>query len=311
MILCCGEALIDMVPSTSIDDDACFVPKVGGAIFNTAIALGRLGSDVGLFTGVSKDLFGRLLEKELHASRVSTDHLTLLDRPSSLAFVELTDGQASYTFYTENAADTSLMGTDIPEELSAINALFFGGISLCTEPTASTLHSFMRSASDTHVTMIDPNIRPAFISDEAAYRARLNDMIAMSSILKLSDEDLAWLVPENGTTADKLAVLCADNKLAFVTKGAGGAEAYMGAQKIAEAAGKPVQVVDTIGAGDTFNAAILHVFAQNNVLSVPADFHVSKDIVQAALDLAVHTAAINVTRHGANPPWDHELEMAL
>ena len=114
MILCGGEALSDMSPSTSQTGDACFRPKPGGAVFNTAIALGRLGSDVELYTGVSDDLFGTLLQAKLRASQVKTNHLVLREAPSTLAFVALTEGQASYTFYAENSADASLIFTDIP-----------------------------------------------------------------------------------------------------------------------------------------------------------------------------------------------------
>jgi len=308
MILCCGEALIDMVPSTSVEDEACFAPKVGGAVFNTAIALGRLGGDVGLFTGVSDDLFGRMLGAELKASRVVTDHLVTRQLPSSLAFVELNSGQASYTFYTHNAADTSLTLADVPTDMTGLEALFFGGISLCTDPTAASLHAFMRAQTDSCITMIDPNIRPAFIDDESAYRARLHDMIGISDIMKVSSEDLDWLVPEMGTIADKLAKLVHDDKLVFVTKGSDGADAYLGSQKIADAKSRPVQVVDTIGAGDTFNAAILHSLQQDGVLRKSTNFKAQTESVQKALDFAVYSAAINVSRKGANPPWDHELD---
>lgn len=307
MILCCGEALIDMVPSTSVDGDACFVPKTGGAVFNTAIALGRLGSDVGLFTGVSDDLFGRLLREELTASQVQTHLLVTRAAPSSLAFVELTNGQASYTFYTDNAADTSLSDADVPADLSGVTAMFFGGISLCTDPTASTLQALMRAQSGNCVTMIDPNIRPAFITDEAAYRARLLDMIGISDILKISDEDLDWLIPNVADVPAQLGALISDDKLTFVTMGAKGADAYLGSTKIAHAAAKPVEVVDTIGAGDTFNAAILRVFTQENAFGKSSRLNFDTRIVQAALDLAVASSAITVSRKGANPPWADEL----
>jgi len=307
MILCCGEALIDMVPGTSLNGDACFVPKAGGAIFNTAIALGRLGADVSLFTGVSDDLFGAILKNELKASRVRTDHLVRRDQPCSLAFVELNAGNAEYTFYTDNAADTSLEEADLPTDLSDVKALFFGGISLCTDPTAASLHSFMKTKADTCVTMIDPNIRAAFISDEAAYRARLSDMIATSDMLKVSDEDLDWLVPETQGIGAQLATLVGADTLVFVTKGADGAEAYLGGEKIAHALGEAVEVADTIGAGDTFNAAVLHVLDQHGLLESPAGFSVETPVVQRALDFAVVAAAKTVSKQGANPPWDHEL----
>lgn len=308
MILCCGEALIDMVPSTSVDGDPCFVPKAGGAVFNTAIALGRLGADVGLFTGVSNDLFGRILHDELTESNVQTRHLVARDVPSSLAFVELTNGQAQYTFYTDNAADTSLTNAEVPADLDDVKALFFGGISLCTDPTSTTMQAFMAAQSANRVTMIDPNIRPSFISDEVTYRARLHDMIGHSDILKISDEDLNWLVPELDSIEAQLAAIVDESKLVFVTKGADGADAYIGTNRVAYADAKSVKIADTIGAGDTFNAAILHVLKARGSFSAPPHFNPSIAAIQAALDLAIATAAITVSRVGANPPWAAETE---
>lgn len=308
MILCCGEALIDMVPSTTVEGRPCFVPSSGGAVFNTAIALGRLGSDVGLFTGVSDDLFGRLLQDELTASKVQSRYLVKRAAPSSLAFVELHEGQAQYTFYTENAADTSLIAADVPVDLSGVRAMFFGGISLCTAPTASTLHDLMRTAPDDCLTMIDPNIRAAFIGDEQSYRARLYDMINHCDILKISDEDLNWLVPDADNVAAQLASLTKGRRrLVFLTKGAQGAVAYLGGQQIAHATSVTVEVADTIGAGDTFNAAILHVFERQNALNKTHAANPDSAIVQMALDFAVKAAAITVSRKGANPPWKNEL----
>jgi len=307
MILCCGEALIDMVPATSAQGKACFIPKAGGAVFNTAIALGRLGSDTSLYTGVSDDLFGTLLKDTLAASNVGTAHLRTMDADSTLAFVQLTNGNASYTFYARNTADTMLTPADLPTAPEA-KALFFGGISLCTDPTASTLQEFMRAHSDTCLTMIDPNIRAAFIKDEASYRARLHDMIGLADILKISDEDLNWLVPDSTDIAAQLAKLTnGAPKLAFVTKGAEGAVAFHGNTQIGQTAATPVTVADTIGAGDTFNAGLLHVLDTEGALSKSFACAPDPEIVQAALALAVRAAGITVSRTGANPPWAREL----
>ena len=308
MILCCGEALIDMVPSTAVGGSPCFIPKSGGAVFNTAIALGRLGSDVGLLAGVSDDLFGRLLQDELAASKVQSRYLVTRALPSSLAFVELNKGQAQYTFYTENAADPSLVASDVPRDLSAVKAMFFGGISLCTDPTATTLHDLMRTKSDDCLTMIDPNIRTEFVGDEKNYNTRLRDMINHCDILKISDEDLNWLVPEADNSAAQMSILNKNGcRLTFLTKGAKGATAYLGNRQIAHAAAVPSEVVDTIGAGDTFNAAILHVFERHNSLNKTHAAKPEINIVQMALDFAVKAAAITVSRKGANPPWPDEL----
>jgi fructokinase len=309
MILCCGEALIDMIPDTSVNGDACLVPKAGGALFNTSIALGRLGADVGLFTGVSNDLFGALLEKELLASGVNTAFLSKSNAPSTLAFVELNDGHAEYTFYSENTADTSLTASDIPTNVNGVDALLFGGISLCTDPTASTMLTMMKKYAGSHVIMLDPNIRTAFIKDEVKYRNHLAEMIALTDILKISDEDLNWLAPEATSTEMQIKVLIGDSpKLVLVTKGSKGAIAFLGTTEIASVAAQKVVVADSIGAGDTFNAGILHSLVNNRSLTKPFLARPDQNTIQTALVDASNVAAITVSRIGANPPWLSEIQ---
>lgn len=308
MILCCGEALIDMIPDETSSGISCLVPKTGGAVFNTAIALGRLGADVGLFTGVSDDMFGRQLAADLSSSGVQTDHLVTLDAPTSLAFVELTDGHASYTFYTKGAADTVLESNHCPA-VTGQDAMFFGGISLCTDPTASTLCALMQSASNAGVvTMIDPNIRTSFISDEAAYRHRLADMLSHADIVKLSDEDLAWLADSGEDVKTHVQSLqLPATTLALITKGSDGAAIYKDGVEITHAAAKQVTVADTIGAGDTFNAGFLHALKTKGILSKAMLAASAPDVLQTAAEYANACAAITVSRQGANPPWANEL----
>ncbi|MGR3586821.1 MAG: PfkB family carbohydrate kinase, partial [Pseudooceanicola nanhaiensis] len=130
-ILCCGEALIDMIPG-----GGGYVPHTGGAVFNTAIALGRLGARAGMLTGLSRDMFGAMLEAELAASGVDTELVIRSDRLTTLAFVQRTEGKARYTFYDENSAGRMISADDLPELPEDVGTLFFGGISLVVEPGA-------------------------------------------------------------------------------------------------------------------------------------------------------------------------------
>jgi fructokinase len=312
LILCCGEALIDMIPDQTVLAEPCFIPKVGGAVFNTAIALGRLSSDVALFTGVSNDLFGQMIQQELQNSRVKTTFLSRRNNQSSLAFVRLENGQADYTFYTQNAADTTLTPQDCPDDAVAFDALFFGGISLCTDPTATTMHALMRKRAATCVTMLDPNIRPSFITDETSYRARLTAMIALCDILKLSDQDLNWLVPATTDPAAQIERLTQGaNKLVIVTKGENGATAFQGKQILTHVPALKVNVTDTVGAGDTFNAGLLHHFSKSKSLTKRFCAAPDEHVVTAALTFAAKASAITVSRKGANPPWFAELDISV
>ncbi len=195
MILSCGEALIDMLPRTTTLGEPAFSPYAGGAVFNTAIALGRLGAPSAFFSGISNDMLGQILTETLEASKVDTTPCARSDRPTTVAFVKLVDGQATYAFYDENTAGRLLSQDELPTLPATISTLFFGGISLVNDPAASTYEALQIRESAARVTMIDPNIRPGFIAGkEAPYRTRIERMIARADIVKLSDEDLHWLM---------------------------------------------------------------------------------------------------------------------
>ena len=307
MILSCGEALIDMLPRTSTEGEACFAPYAGGAVFNTAIALGRLGAPSAFFSGVSNDMLGEILADALIASRVDTRYLARSDRPTTVAFVKLVNGQATYAFYDEATAGRMLSEADLPTLPAGIDALFFGGISLVNDPAASTYEALQARESAARVTMIDPNIRPGFIAGrEAVYRTRIERMVARADIVKLSDEDLHWLEGQGDLTTLARGLLARGPKVVFITEGAKGARAVTATQDIFVAAQK-VAVVDTVGAGDTFNAGVLSALHQAGALTKTGVATLSDAALTAALTLGTRAAAVTVSRAGANPPWAHEL----
>ena len=307
MILSCGEALIDMLPRTSSEGEACFAPYAGGAVFNTAIALGRLGARSAFFSGVSNDMLGEILAETLTASQVDTRFLARSDRPTTVAFVKLVNGQATYAFYDEATAGRMLSQADLPVLPDDVSALFFGGISLVNDPAASSYEALQARECASRVTMIDPNIRPGFIAGkEAAYRARIDRMIGRADIVKLSDEDLHWLEGPGDLTALARAVLARGPKVVFITEGAKGARAVTAAQE-RSVASQRVTVVDTVGAGDTFNAGVLAALDAAGVLSKAGVASLSDAVLDAALSLGSRAAAVTVSRAGANPPWSQEL----
>lgn len=306
MILCCGEALIDMLPRETTRGESAFAPYSGGAVFNTAIALGRLGAPVEFFTGLSSDLFGDMLHQTLAESGVGTRYSPLSDRPTTLAFVKLTNGQAKYVFYDENTAGRMLSVADLPALGDEVSAMLFGAISLIPEPCGSAYEALMRREHSRRVTMLDPNIRPNFIPDAAAHRARMMRMVAMADIVKLSDEDLAWF-GESGSPDDiARRWLALGPKLVLVTRGGDGATGYTATATVKVPA-RRVEVVDTVGAGDTFNAGVLAALHEKGLLTKIAIARLAEDDIRAALDLGVRAAAVTVSRAGANPPRREEL----
>ena len=303
MILCCGEALIDM-----IETDGAFRPFAGGAVFNTAIALGRLEREVGFLSGISTDMFGTLLRETLEASAVDTSQVIQSPNPTTLAFVQLADGNATYTFYDENTAGRTLHANALPDVPPSVSALYFGGISLIGMPAADFYAALALREAPQRVIMMDPNIRPQFITEPEIYRARLGNMIAVCDILKVSDDDLDWIIPGDSSIADKAAQMMAQGpKLVIVTKGGDGASAYLANGESVEASARRVTVVDTVGAGDTFNAGVLAKLSALGCLTKQGIQELGADDALAALRLGAEVASITVSRAGANPPLLSEL----
>ncbi len=304
MILCCGESLIDMLPRDA-GGVGSFVPTPGGAVFNTAIALGRLRAPAGYYGGLSDDFLGQMLADALERAGVDATPAPRVTRPTTLAFVRLTDGQAEYAFYDENTAGRMLKVEDLPALDDTTSALFFGGISLVALPCGDAYAALAAGAGDRAV-MIDPNIRPGFVTDEAAYRDRLAGMIAAADIVKLSDDDLHWLEGPGDIAALARGLLDRGPRLVCITRGAEGATGYTAGVE-AFAPSRRVAVADTVGAGDTFNAGLMASLHAAGALTKPGIAALGHATLAAALDLGVRAAAVTVSRAGANPPTLDEL----
>jgi fructokinase len=298
-----------MVPIEAADGQKGFAPLAGGAIFNTAIALGRLGVDVSFFSGLSRDLFGQTLCRTLEASGVSSDIAFYSDLPTTLAFVRLEDGHATYTFYDENTAGRSFGPSDLPGRIDA-DALYFGGISLISEPAADAYRALAEREAGSKLIMLDPNIRPGFIDDEDRYRSRMRAMIAAADVIKVSDEDLAWLFPGQQVSAAIEVLQGGGERIVILTEGAKGATAFRAGKEPVFAASEKAEVVDTVGAGDTFNAGFLAALQKGGAMSKDRLRIVSEDELSAALALGAKVAAVTVSRKGANPPWASELGLS-
>jgi fructokinase len=307
MIFCCGEALIDMLPRQLTDGGEAFLPVPGGAVFNTAIALGRLGEDVHFFSGLSTDMFGNRLVAHLEESGVDTSLCKRSARPTTLAFVALTDGNAQYVFYDEETAGRMLDIADLPDLPDEARALHFGAISLIPETCGSAYEELMRRYHGAKVVSLDPNIRPGFVDDEAAYRDRLRRMTAMSDIIKVSEEDLSWLEPDR--EFEPVARDWIDNgaKVVVLTRGSQGVRAVTRTLEV-EVPARKTEVVDTVGAGDSFNAGFLAGLRRQGALSKSTLMSLSRDALTAALQLAAEVAAFTVGQAGANPPWANQLD---
>jgi fructokinase len=306
MIICCGEALIDMLPRQSTLGENAYAPYAGGAIFNTAIALGRLGIKTGFFTGLSDDMLGDVLRETLQASHVDFSFCATSSRPTTVAFVKLVNGSATYAFYDENTAGRMITKDDLPDLGPDCEALHFGAISLIPDPCGATYEALLTREYEKRVISLDPNIRPGFIKNKAAHYARIMRMAALSDIIKFSDEDLEWFGMQGDHDALAAKWLDIGPKLVVITKGADGAVGYTKSVK-AEVASEKVTVVDTVGAGDTFDAGVLASLKMNHLLTKKDVASLDEKAVRDALALGSKAAAVTVSRAGANPPWASEI----
>ncbi|MCJ9670426.1 MULTISPECIES: carbohydrate kinase [unclassified Neorhizobium] len=306
MILCCGEALIDMLPRDTTLGEKGFAPYAGGAIFNTAIALGRLGQPTAFFTGISDDLMGDVLRDTLAKSGVDYSLAAVSSRPTTIAFVKLVNGQATYAFYDEGTAGRMITEADLPVLGDDCEAMHFGAISLIPEPCGGTYEALMAREYRKRVISFDPNIRPGFIKDKPKHMDRVRRMAAMSDIIKFSDEDLDWFGMQGDHDALAAHWLEQGAKLVVLTRGADGATGYTKGFKVSVPSER-VTVVDTVGAGDTFDAGILASLKMQDLLTKEKVAGLTEDAVSKALALGAKAAAVTVSRAGANPPFAHEI----
>ena len=302
MILCAGESLIDMVPEAGR-----YRPLAGGAVYNTAIALGRLGVPTAYLWPISRDGFGQDLLRPLAEAGVDTTLCPRSDRLTTLAFVTLTGGEARYAFYDEGSAGRMLSPADLPEIPPEVSALFIGGISLVPDPCGAAMEALAERLAPRVPVMLDPNIRPFFIQDEAAYRARLDRLLALADIVKLSADDLDWLMPGASFAEAAAALLDKGAQAVMQTGGAEGATAHSRHAPISAPATR-VEVADTIGAGDTFNAGVLAALHRAGALTRKGIVALDPETLGQALTLGTRAAAITVSRPGADPPWARELD---
>jgi fructokinase len=306
MIVCCGEALIDMLPRVTKEGLPCYLPMNGGSIFNTAIALGRQGVPTGFYSGLSTDFFGDSLKAGLEASNVSLKYVKIWDRPSTLAFVKLDQGQARYSFFDDNSAGRMLTKKDLPKLAKNVEALHFGSISLIPEPGGATLEALMKRESKKRVISFDPNIRPTVIKDRKSYLKRVARLAAMCDILKISDEDVKWVTGKSDFAGAAKKWLKAGARLVVITKGSAGVEAFTKTLAVAQSS-VVVNVVDTVGAGDTFTAGFLASLRKAGALTKKGIATLDEATLKSCLGFAAKAAAITCSRPGADPPWAHEL----
>ncbi|MBL8709527.1 MAG: carbohydrate kinase [Rhodospirillaceae bacterium] len=305
MFLCCGDALFDCFAVSSDSPAGIRMDgRVGGSSLNVAVGLARLGRPVACLIKNSTDPFGRRILGFLSAEGVDTGLVIPSANNSTLAMVDLDEaGGAGYAFYACGTADRSLSVDELPAVLPPdIRAIHIGSYTAVLEPSASCLATLVKRERARRFISYDPNVRPAIEPDLDIWRARLAALTGMAHLVKLSAEDAALLYP--GQSADNLAAdwTARGVRLVVMTRGGDGAVAYSGHGCSAAVLAPAVEVVDTVGAGDTFQAALL-AWLQGHDALTPADAaSLDSDALRAMLGYAARAAAITCARRGADMP---------
>jgi fructokinase len=301
LIVVCGEALIEVIHNGDGTERA--VP--GGGPFNTARALARLGVPTSFLGHLSDDPFGRELAELLKSDGANLDLATFGPERTTMALADVdSKGLAEYQFEVQGTSAPQLTLSMLPDRLSPeVNALHLGTLGMVLEPMASTLVEFIHRERAARVVMLDPNVRAGLIPDDV-YRERLRDAVSRSTIVKGSEDDLVWMFPGMGYRDAAEQLLASGVRLVVVTLGSAGSfGAHRDLRISVEAV--PVDLVDTIGAGDAFGAALLAWLHNNGHLE--QDLTLESDQLLAALQYACAAAAITCSRFGAEPPWKHEM----
>jgi fructokinase len=289
--------LIDILPTG---------PVVGGGPANTAKALARLGLQVDFIDGISTDAYGVTARKELERDGVGLTLALNSDKPTCTATVTLDSaGSASYEFLIAGTATFDFNDSWLPDpEALKPSVLHIGTLATIVEPASTTLQNWAIKCAEFAPIVFDPNVRSSVVGDREKYRSAVEKWVGISSVIKLSDDDISWLYPDESMDEVAKRWIAGGASLVVVTRGAHGIIGYT-EDGYEEVDGAKVAVVDTVGAGDTVGAILVEGIMKHSVIGLQGQ------VLNAVLHRAAIAAGITVSRAGAQPPRLHELVEAL
>ena len=312
MFLCCGEALIDVF--SNHDDETnnlSLVARPGGTPYNVAISIARLGGQSALLTGISSDSLGQHLYQTLKNESVVTDYLIRRQNPTALSLISVDHaGQPGYTFYGSNCADSSITRQMFPNIGPDIAGLHFASYSIVMPPAADAFLELATEFKDRFIS-VDPNVRPTVFPNLDTWRTRIDSFAKLAQLLKVSTEDLQFLYP--GVAVEKIAerYLAKGVKLVVITDGDQAVSAWNKHCQVVRVKPLPTKVVDTVGAGDTFQAALLVKLFEMGAGSPKAAIEaLDEDQIYDLLDFANQAARLTCSKRGADSPHRSDLSKA-
>lgn len=296
----CGEALIDLIPVRPGSDQRQAIP--GGGPANTAHALARLDIPTEFIGGLSDDQYGQRMRSEFIAGRVGLTFTPEHQLPTCLAIVSIdVDGGATYEFKIDGTATFAFTAENLPDpKVIQPDAIYIGTLATIIEPGASILKDWIIQAKDYAPIIYDPNIRSSVISDRSRYQEVVKEWVALSNVVKASEDDLAWLYPETNPLEIARSWVTQGVQVVVITKGENGIVGVTENQEVS-IPGVKVEVIDSVGAGDTVGAVLVEALVEFGLEKL------TRDLLSHTLHRAALAAAITCSRAGANPPTKAEL----
>ena len=307
MLLACGDALIDFLPVKSVDGRDAAVPVVGGSCLNIAVGMARLGAPAGFVGGISSDLFGRMIADHALASKVDLRYAIRSDHETTLAFIRTVAGEPQYAFYDETTASRSWKYRRGSIAFDAIEAIHVGSTTLTHDSGAAEALAMVEDARGSVTISFDPNCRPNLVSDKRRYVDQMNAFAAIASIVRMSDVDFEYLYGGSEYAGRAQSLVDAGASLVVITRGIKGAQAWHKQAGAVEVEAPTVDVVDTIGAGDSFQAALLFALRAIGRIGPASLAQTNSEELGRVLSFAAHCAAFTCSRAGADPPRASEV----
>jgi fructokinase len=311
MLLSCGDALIDFLPVKAVDGRDAVVPVVGGSCLNIAVGMARLGAPAGFVGGISTDLFGRMIADHALSSQVDLRHATRSDHETTLAFIRTVAGEPQYAFYDETTASRCWLYRQGSIAFDEIDAIHVGSTTLTHDSGAAQADALVRDARGSVTIAFDPNCRPNLVTDKRRYVDQMDAFAAAADIVRMSDVDFEYLYGGSDHAGRAQSLIEAGASLVVVTRGVKGAQAWHKHAGAVAVEAPAVKVVDTIGAGDSFQAALLFALRAIGRIEAAALAQANSEELCRVLSFAAHCAAFTCSRAGADPPRASEVGTAL
>jgi fructokinase len=311
MLLSSGDALVDFLPVKAVDGRDAVVPVVGGSCLNIAVGMARLGAPSGFVGGISTDLFGRMIADHASASQVDLRYATRGDYQTTLAFVRTVDGEPRYAFYDEATASRNWTFRPGSIPFDKVEAIHVGSTTLANDDGAAQALAMIEDAGGSVTISFDPNCRPNLVKHKTRYVDRMNAFAAKADIVRMSDVDFDYLYGGSDYAPRAQQLIAAGASLVVVTRGIKGAIAWHREAGAVEVEAPTVAVVDTIGAGDSFQAALLFALRAIGRIGKDTLARMNSDELFRALSFAASCAAITCSRAGADPPRYSEVGAEL